>query len=134
MRADAGKKRPVFDRGVLVLTGATLLLMVGGFLFDSARSSYAWRVEVERADRLGAVSPVEECEEADGLLEGEVIDLNKAGASDLERLPGVGATKAQAIVEYREKYDAFDSVEDLLRVDGIGPEGLERMRPYVAVG
>lgn len=134
MSGEGWKKRPVFDWWVLVLAGATLLLMVGRFVFDSVHSSYAWRVEVERADHPGAASSAEECEEADGLLEGEVIDLNKAGVSDLERLPGIGTTRAQTIVEHRREHGAFASVDDLLGVDGIGPAILEQVRPYVTAG
>jgi competence protein ComEA len=60
------------------------------------------------------------------------LDLNKATAADLERLPGIGPTLAQRIVEEREK-KPFPSVEDLKRVYGIGPKKLEQVKPFVMV-
>jgi comEA protein len=62
----------------------------------------------------------------------EPIDINRATAEELQRLPGVGPRISQRIVDEREK-GRFKSVEDLRRVSGIGPKILERLRPYVTV-
>jgi competence protein ComEA len=62
------------------------------------------------------------------------LDLNSATASELEELPGIGPKLARAIVAYREEHDPFRSVDDLLRVPGIGPATLERIRDLVTVG
>ena len=59
------------------------------------------------------------------LAPGETLDPNTAGASDLDRLPGVGPATARAIVAARDSV-AFRDVRDLLRVRGIGPGTLER--------
>lgn len=48
------------------------------------------------------------------------INLNSASADELSLLPGIGSVKAQAIVEFREKYGDFESVDELLYVSGIG--------------
>jgi competence ComEA-like helix-hairpin-helix protein len=56
------------------------------------------------------------------------IDPNRAPAEDLELLPGIGPTLAQAIVTYRRDHPAFKSAEDLLDVPGIGPKSLARFR------
>ena len=61
------------------------------------------------------------------------ININTAGAAELELLPGVGPALAGRIVEYREKKGAFKRVEDLDRVKGIGPKILERIREKVTV-
>lgn len=61
-----------------------------------------------------------------------VVNVNTASATELERLPGVGPTVAQRIVEHREKNGAFKSVEDLMLVRGIGEKSFERIKPYVA--
>ncbi|MCS7206601.1 MAG: helix-hairpin-helix domain-containing protein [Dehalococcoidia bacterium] len=62
-----------------------------------------------------------------------LLDLNTADASALEALPGIGPVLAQRIVEYRMRYGPFAQVEDLLKVQGIGPKILERIRPLVTV-
>lgn len=61
------------------------------------------------------------------------IDINRATAEELQRLPGIGPKLSQRIVEEREK-NRFQSVEDLRRVSGIGPRVFERLRPYITVG
>jgi competence protein ComEA len=59
--------------------------------------------------------------------DGKVI-LNLAGASDLRRLPGVGAKRAEAILALRAKLGGrFKRITDLLRVKGIGPKGIKKI-------
>jgi competence ComEA-like helix-hairpin-helix protein len=62
------------------------------------------------------------------------IDINVANIKELEELPGVGPTTAQAIIDTREKTGKFKRVEDLLVIHGISATKLDRMRPYVTVG
>lgn len=64
---------------------------------------------------------------------GERIDLNRAGVTELMRLPGVGEKRAQAIVAARGK-QAFRKPEDVLVVKGIGPKWLAQVRSNVTVG
>ncbi len=62
------------------------------------------------------------------------ININTATAEELDRLPGIGPSKAQLILDYRKKIGPFRSVDQLDEVKGIGPKTLERLRPYVTVG
>lgn len=61
------------------------------------------------------------------------LDLNRASADELSRLPGIGPTLAARIVEARKRRVAFRSVDDLLSVPGIGPATLARVRSGVVV-
>lgn len=61
------------------------------------------------------------------------IELNRASASDLKAIKGIGDVKSRWIIEYRESNGPFESVEDLLEVTGIGPKTLESMREFVYV-
>lgn len=63
-----------------------------------------------------------------------LIDVNSAGAAELDRLPGIGPAKAEAILTTRDALGGFRQAEDLLEVPGIGPATLERLRPYVRFG
>ena len=61
------------------------------------------------------------------------VDLNSADAKALEKLPGIGPAKAQAIVEHRSKNGGFKSVEDLKKVDGIGDKTFESLKSEISV-
>lgn len=61
------------------------------------------------------------------------IHLNRAGADELEALPGVGPVLAERIVAHREARGPFQSVEDLLEVAGIGESKLASIRDLVVV-
>jgi competence ComEA-like helix-hairpin-helix protein len=60
------------------------------------------------------------------------IEMDRATASDWERLPGIGPSLAARIVADRAERGPFRTPEGLLRVRGIGPRTLERIRPYLA--
>ena len=62
------------------------------------------------------------------------VDINVANIKELEQLPGVGATTAKAIIDFRTKSGRFHRVEDLLVIRGISETKLKKMRPYVTVG
>jgi len=62
-----------------------------------------------------------------------LIDINQATVADLDRLPGVGPSTAQAIVDHRTRNGPFASVDDLLAVRGIGPAKLAELRALVRV-
>ncbi|MBE0431373.1 MAG: ComEA family DNA-binding protein [Dehalococcoidia bacterium] len=61
------------------------------------------------------------------------IDINRAEPWLLQALPGIGEVRAQAIVGYRDEHGPFGIVEDLLKVSGIGPTTLDRIRDYITV-
>ena len=62
------------------------------------------------------------------------VDLNRASAEELATLPGIGAAKAAAIVEFRTSSGAFASLEELEAVRGIGPAPVAKLRPHVTLG
>ncbi|RAP76942.1 hypothetical protein DL346_15550 [Paenibacillus montanisoli] len=61
------------------------------------------------------------------------IDINHATAEELDAIPGIGAAKAKSIVEDRKKNGLFRKADDLLRVKGIGPKLLEKMKSSIVV-
>lgn len=67
-------------------------------------------------------------------LSANVVNINTASAAELQdKLVGVGAKKAQAIVEYREKYGNFTSVDQLSEVSGIGSGILKQNRELIVL-
>ena len=60
------------------------------------------------------------------------LNINTATVSEIQKvLTGIGAKKAEAIVQYREKHGNFTSAEQLLEVQGIGKATLERNRDRI---
>ncbi|HKW51255.1 MAG TPA: helix-hairpin-helix domain-containing protein [Candidatus Eisenbacteria bacterium] len=60
------------------------------------------------------------------------IDLDRATARELERLPGIGPGLAARILADRAERGPYRTPDALLRVKGIGPRTLERIRPYLS--
>jgi competence protein ComEA len=62
-----------------------------------------------------------------------VVNLNTASGDELERLPGIGPSRARAILELRARLKRFARIEDLMRVKGIGRATYRRLRPLVTL-
>lgn len=63
----------------------------------------------------------------------DTLDLNTADRDALMTLPRIGPAMADRILEYRDRFGPFLSVDDLLIIRGIGPATLEGLRPMVKV-
>jgi competence protein ComEA len=61
------------------------------------------------------------------------VNLNTATKADLEKLPGVGPSMAQRILDYRQKNGSFKKTEELMNVQGIGEKSFLKLRPLVTV-
>jgi competence protein comEA helix-hairpin-helix repeat region len=89
------------------------------------------RVEYsETADMSGGAAPAS----SDSASGETLIDLNTAGKEALMRLDGLGDKTAEKILAYRLSHGRFDSVDELLNIEGIGEKKLEAWRPYLTVG
>jgi competence protein ComEA len=61
------------------------------------------------------------------------IDINRAEAWLLEALPGIGESKAQAIIAYRQKNGAFHNITEITNIEGIGPTIYEQIKDFITV-
>ena len=61
------------------------------------------------------------------------VNLNSASATQLQTLPGVGASAAQRIVEYRQKNGNFKKIEELMNVKGIGEKSFLKLKALITV-
>lgn len=125
-----------YEAAALGLTAAFVLFTAGWF-FAGQTQGEPYTVTVQQAAGSDASSaqpePAQEGQTPDSLLEGERIPVNTADASELDRLPGIGPVKAQAIVSYREEHGPFQSPEQLLEVSGIGEATLEGLLDYITL-
>jgi len=64
---------------------------------------------------------------------GDLININTATAEELTKLPGIGETIAQKIVEYRETNGNFRRSEHLMLIDGISEKRFREIKPYIRV-
>jgi competence protein ComEA len=65
---------------------------------------------------------------------GNLLDINQADAGRLTELPGIGPSKANAIVEYRKANGPFRSLEDLKKVKGIGEKTFQSIKHLITIG
>ena len=61
------------------------------------------------------------------------VNLNKASLEELKQVKGLGAKRAQDIINYRQNNGKFKSVDDLKKVSGIGAKTVEKLKEYVTV-
>ena len=62
------------------------------------------------------------------------VNINTASAEELQTIPGIGAAKAAAIIEYREVQGEFKSTEEIQNVPGIKGKTFEKIQPYLTAG
>ncbi len=61
------------------------------------------------------------------------VNLNRAEAWLLQALPGIGETRAQAIVDYHRKNGPFHDINELMKVEGVGTATYEKIKPLITV-
>lgn len=64
----------------------------------------------------------------------ELININTADLTSLETLNGIGASKGQAIIDYRTQHGAFAKIEDIMNVSGIGTVTYANIKDFITVG
>jgi comEA protein len=124
------------QRVVLFLAGA----FFAGALLKSVRERARPFMEAPESSGFNSAERCEAPEirpaaepEGKGTASSRGISLNRAGKADLEALPGIGPVMAGRILEDRRERGRFRSVDDLMRVRGVGPKTLEKIRPYLRI-
>ncbi|MBK8615744.1 MAG: ComEA family DNA-binding protein [Anaerolineales bacterium] len=63
----------------------------------------------------------------------ELININTAGVDELDTLPGIGPTTAQKIIDYRTENGPFASIEDIMKVSGIGVSTFDNIKGLIKI-
>lgn len=84
--------------------------------------------ESEEAQRAGGTVNDKERSASNGK-----ININTAGESELQDIPGVGPVTADRIIVYREENGRFSSIEDIKNVSGIGEKTFEKLKDHITV-
>jgi competence protein ComEA len=66
-------------------------------------------------------------------LSTNIVNINLADKKQLMSLPYIGEIKAERILQYREDFGKFKSIEELMKVSGIGTKTLEKLKPFVII-
>jgi competence protein ComEA len=67
------------------------------------------------------------------LAPGQTVNINKASLEELDALPGIGPTKAQAIIDYRTEHGPFNAIEDIQNVKGIKAGEFSKLKDHIRV-
>lgn len=110
--------RPLLRRAdQAAVAGLVMLALVGMGMYWFVQGGHRGElIEIDRAEPLTARY---------------LVDINKAQWPEFAELPELGETLARRIVESRASEGVFGDHDDLLRVNGIGPRTLERLKPYL---
>lgn len=87
--------------------------------FDNAQSAYNYLLTQEKAQHQARTQAS--------------ININRATEAELVSLNGIGSSKAQAIILYREMFGGFKTVDELTKVKGIGAKTVENNRGRLSV-
>lgn len=112
--------------------------LAGGFMEDAAEDVLNLAESVTDGQMIRI--PTEEEQEAVGRQGAEAdsaadgkLDLNRADVAALMELPGIGQSKAEAIVGYREEHGPFSQAEDLMKVEGIKEGVFNKIKDRIKV-
>ncbi len=78
-------------------------------------------------------SVAETAADTGGTADGKV-NINTADISQLLTVPGIGQTRAEAVLAYRQEHGSFQCIEDIMKVSGIKNGLFEKMKDYITVG
>lgn len=133
----------MFSRGEIRLLGLTAALFLAGLGWRSAQARLSlppleargvpleWAAEpVPEADSQTAIPVKTAASARHGKKISGTLNPNRASLAQLQTLPGIGPTMAERIAEERS-LAPFRETEDLLRVKGIGPAKLEKLRSHL---
>lgn len=120
-----------------ILMGVLCLLCAGMILFQTLWPQSITIRENPQSPAPSAVSsalPSQPEPSVEVSQQEEKVNLNTASAQELDSLPGIGKAIAQAIVEYREQKGVFQTIQQVMEVEGIGEKTFEAIRDLITVG
>ena len=117
--ANLFKNAAVFLVGVFSVITISFNPVFAATCFDNAKSAYHYLLTQETAQSQARTQTR--------------ININRATEAELVALNGIGSSKAQAIILYREMFGGFKTVDELTKVKGIGAKTVEKNRQRLSV-
>ena len=75
----------------------------------------------------------QEMREAEAALASGIVNINKASKEQLMTLPGIGESRAEEIIRYREKVGGFQTIEEIMKVSGIKDAAFQKIKDSITV-
>lgn len=113
-----------------------VIALAGGFTEDAdeLHVNKAQKVHDEMVIYVPKINEIESVPDQVGATsKNQAVRLNYATKEEIVELPGIGPSKADAIISYREENGLFTSVDDILNVSGIGEKTLENLKEFIQV-
>ncbi len=117
--ANLFKNAAIFLVGIVSIMAMLSHPVLAAPCFDNAQSAYNYLLTQETAQSQAR--------------DQSSININRATEAELTSLHGIGSSKAQAIILYREMFGGFKSVDELTKVKGIGAKTVEKNRSRLRV-
>jgi competence protein ComEA len=116
-----------------------LIMRAGGFTqeADQNQVNLSQHIEDEMVvfiPKIGDESRIElELSSGGSVKDKGLLNINKATDSELQTLPGIGPSKSQSIIEFRETNGGFTTIDDLKKISGIGEKTFEKLAELITV-
>lgn len=105
----------------------------GGFTEDAAADYVNLAQILEDGWKVEIPSKEEQTEVFAGIADDGRVDINTAAKEELLTLPGIGESRAESIIAYREKSGGFSRIEDIMKVEGIKEGMFAKMKDKICV-
>ncbi|CAG9608092.1 ComE operon protein 1 [Pseudoneobacillus rhizosphaerae] len=112
-----------------------LIKKAGGFTdkADQNQVNLSQHVEDEMVIYVPNLGDSENIQIGSNLPQNNLVNINKASDSELQTLPGIGPSKALAIIEYRDTNGGFRTVDEIKKISGIGEKTFEKLEPHISI-
>ncbi len=121
-------KQDEFYKRLIIIPVVAIAVSLSALTYNLTVGKEINSLDMQSVDAAATIN-----EEVLSGITAEKMNLNTATAEMLDVLPGIGAKKAEAIVELRNRMEGFRSVEDILNVDGIGEKILAEIQHMLYV-
>ncbi|MDQ0481561.1 helix-hairpin-helix domain-containing protein [Guptibacillus hwajinpoensis] len=113
-----------------------VITRAGGFVKDADQTqlNLAGKVTDEMVIYVPVIGELSKIPQTGNLSEEtKLISINTADLNELQELPGIGPSKAEAIIQYREENGSFKAIEELQNISGIGEKTFEKLKDLISI-
>ena len=112
----------------------TLVELAGGFTEDADTQYLNMAEQIKDGSRIIVYSKEEAASAKQTVHEEQeetVVNINQADKNTLMTLPGIGESKADAIIRYREEHGNFTAIEDIMNISGIKQGAFDKIKDFI---